>query len=216
MKFDELQAIFFDFDGVILNSTQVKDATFEAMFKQYGETVVRKVLDHHRFHGGISRVEKIKQYYEEYMNQPLTDDELRLKCEDFSIRVKQKVIESPWIKGTEDFLRKWYKKLSLFIISGTPQEELEEIVKARGLVNYFLKSLGSPIKKPEHVRKLCQTYNLIPQKCFFIGDAMTDYNTAIETKTNFIGIQGGVEFPKSTVVLEDGRCLEKAIISFKL
>lgn len=213
MKFDDIQAIFFDFDGVILDSTRVKDATFQVMFKQYGETIVKKVLEHHRYHGGISRVEKIRHYYQEYLQKPLSKDELKQQCSEFSDRVKQKVIDSPWIEGIEDFLKKWYTRLPLFIISGTPQDELVDIVKAREMENFFLQKLGSPIKKPEHVRMLLKKYRLIAGKCIFIGDALTDYNAAMETGTKFIGIQGNIEFPDSVHVLKNGKHLEKAIIS---
>ena len=73
MMLSSLQAIFFDFDGVILDSTRIKTETFELMYEPYGSDVVNKVLDHHLQHGGISRVEKFKLYHKTFLNAPLSE-----------------------------------------------------------------------------------------------------------------------------------------------
>ncbi len=211
MNIKNVQAIFFDFDGVILNSTWIKTDTFRDLFSSFGEEIEKQVIDHHIQYGGISRVEKIAHYYEEFLKQPLTEEELKEKCIDFSNRVKDKVVETDWIPGAEEFLDKFHKEIPLFVISGTPEDELREIINRRKMTHYFSRILGSPVKKPVHVRDLLSDFRFDPKSCFFIGDALTDYNTAVETDTHFIGIEGFVEFPKGTLVLPDCFELENAI-----
>jgi beta-phosphoglucomutase-like phosphatase (HAD superfamily) len=40
-----LQAVFFDFDGVILDSVDVKARAFSEMFRDYGPEVEKAVVD---------------------------------------------------------------------------------------------------------------------------------------------------------------------------
>ena len=79
---------------------------------------------------------------------------------------------------------------------------------------YFQEVLGSPIRKPVHIRNLLSKYRLVPDHCVFVGDALTDYNASRETGLQFIGIQGEVAFPEGTTVLPDCRELEGAIAAF--
>jgi phosphoglycolate phosphatase-like HAD superfamily hydrolase len=77
---------------------------------------------------------------------------------------------------------------------------------------YFREILGSPIRKPAHIRNLLAAYNLNPENCVFVGDALTDYYAAQETGLSFIGIQGDIEFPDATIVLPDCRELKQKIL----
>lgn len=76
---------------------------------------------------------------------------------------------------------------------------------------YFREILGSPIKKPEHVKTLLARYRLLPERCVFIGDALTDYNAAKSTGLHFVGIYSEVDFPDGTCVLPDCTGLQEAI-----
>ncbi len=211
MKFSDLEAIFFDFDGVILDSTRIKTETFKSMFVEYGEEIVNKVTAHHLKHGGVSRVEKIKHYYKDFLNKPVSNTRLKALAEEFSSMVKDKVVAADWISGAELFLKRFHQQVDLFVISGTPQDELLEITARRGIAEYFQKVLGSPTKKPNHVKSILEENNYTAEKCVFVGDALTDLNTARETGTHFIGIQGEVAFPEGTIVLPDCRELAATI-----
>ena len=49
--------------------------------------------------------------------------------EKFSNEVKNKVIDSKWVPGVKDYIETYYQTKSLFIITATPQAEIEEILK---------------------------------------------------------------------------------------
>ncbi len=206
-----LQAIFFDFDGVIVNSIATKTEAFRTLFSDYNEKIVAQIIAYHQQRGGISRVEKIRYAHQYIIKQPLTDEELVSWATEYSRLVMEKVICADWIKGAHEFLAKIQGLLPIFVISGTPEPELKEIIERRKISGYFDKILGSPIRKPAHIRKLLSDYQLVPERCVFIGDALTDYNAARETNLQFIGIQGEVTFPDGTNVLPDCRGLEQAI-----
>ena len=57
--FNHIKAIIFDFDGVIVESINVKKEAFEKLYQKYGDEIVYKVIAHHMANGGMSRFEKI-------------------------------------------------------------------------------------------------------------------------------------------------------------
>lgn len=206
-----LQAIFFDFDGVLVDSNATKNEAFRTLFRDYDEEIVLKIVAHHQRHGGISRVEKIRYAYQHIIKQPLTDEKLASLAAEYSGLVLEKVINTDWIVGAKELLDGIRGALPVFVISGTPEDELKEIIERRKMSKYFNAILGSPIKKPVHICNLLFEYRLIPENCIFVGDALTDYYAARETGLHFIGIQGDVEFPKGTTVLPNCKGLKRAI-----
>ena len=55
-----IRAIIFDFDGVIVDSVDVKGLAFAEIYSKYGGGIAEKVLSHHRSNGGMSRKVKFK------------------------------------------------------------------------------------------------------------------------------------------------------------
>lgn len=205
------QALFFDFDGVLVDSNSIKADAFRALFADYNAETVGDIVGYHKQHGGVSRVEKIQYAFRHIIKQPLSDDELLRRSRAYSELVVDKVVEVPWIDGAKDFLNRIHGALPIFVISGTPQDELRHIIDRRKMTGYFQEILGSPTRKPEHIRNLLACYQLVPGHCVFIGDALTDYHAARQTGLHFVGIQGEVTFPEKTIVLPDCRGLHGAI-----
>ncbi len=206
-----IEALFFDFDGVLVDSTRTKKKAFETLFKDFSDEIIKAVVRYHKLHGGISRVEKIRHAHANIIKNPLTEKGVMEWSARYSDLVVQEVIRVPWIKGAKAFLDTYSLKLPVFVISGTPETELKYVVDQRKMGHYFKEMLGSPVKKAEHIRSLLEKYSLAPEQCVFIGDALTDYNAALETGLYFIGIQSDVNFPDSVVPLPDCQGLESAI-----
>ena len=94
---------FWDFDGVIKDSVEIKSNAYEELFLQWGELVACKVRDHHKLNGGMSRFDKIPLYLS-WTNEILTESLVDKLCNDFSELVKHKVINSPWVPGATDLI----------------------------------------------------------------------------------------------------------------
>jgi beta-phosphoglucomutase-like phosphatase (HAD superfamily) len=60
--FDNYKIVFWDFDGVIKESVEVKTNAFRDLFQSFGEEVMEKVTMHHINNGGMSRYKKIPIY----------------------------------------------------------------------------------------------------------------------------------------------------------
>ena len=58
-----IKAILFDFDGVIVDSVEIKTEAFRDLFRQESADDLERILDYHKAHGGISRVKKIEYFY---------------------------------------------------------------------------------------------------------------------------------------------------------
>jgi len=182
------EAIIFDFDGVLADSTHIKTTAFRSVYKQYGDSVVDAVVAYHAAHEGISRVVKIKHCHKEYLGIDLDDQALAEVVSTYQDIVETKVIECDWIEGARELLDSVYQKIPLFVASGTPQDELRRIVDARGMSHYFTETRGSPDKKDVIVRDVAIRFGFNPTNALFLGDAMTDYHAAMACNCPFIGV----------------------------
>jgi len=207
----KLQALFFDFDGVLVDSNRIKNEAYRILFKPYGEHVVSEIIAYHQQHGGISRVEKIQYAFEKIMQSPLHQEMLKHLAAQYAELVATKVAGAPWITGAKEFLDEMMGRVPLFVISGTPEGELQTIIQQRGMTHYFLEVLGSPIHKADHIHTLQQRYAFNPVDSLFIGDAHTDLQAALAHNMSFIGIQGDYSFPEHVPVLPDCTSLKNEI-----
>ena len=199
------QAIFFDFDGVIVESTEIKTQAFRILYSKHAEAL-DDVVAYHISHEGISRFEKILYCHENFLGTKLSENELAELAGRYSALVKQVVIDCDSVPGALDFLQANSTNLPMFVVSGTPEEELKEIVELRGLSSYFTSVHGSPQHKAPIVNEQIQLHGFDRDQCLFVGDAMTDYDAAVETGLTFIGRvgQGRVNsFPKGTTIIRD-------------
>lgn len=178
--------ILFDFDGVIKESISVKTKAFYQLYLPFGEEIALKAKEHHIQHGGMSRFEKFKLYHKTFLNIDLSTSEIDEWANKFSQIVKQSVIDSSYVKGAKETLHELANKHNLFIITGTPQKEIEYILSALKIDNLFIEVCGSPKNKIQWSKELINKFNLIPKDTIFIGDATSDYNAALEYNFHFI------------------------------
>jgi len=177
--------IFWDFDGVIKNSVEVKSNAFVQMFESFGSDVAKKVKSHHEANGGMSRFDKLPIYLEWSGQSPsliLVDE----YSEKFSVLVKEKVIESDWVPGVFEYILKNSYNQTFFLVTATPQSEIEEILESLQIRSYFCKVVGAPIKKDEAISVLLCENSIEPNETVMIGDSSSDYDAAIANCVPFI------------------------------
>jgi HAD superfamily hydrolase (TIGR01549 family) len=172
-----IQAAFLDFDGVILESIEVKAWAFKKLFEEYPQQV-DEIVSYHMENGGISRFVKIKYIYEKILKQPLSDEYFKYLCQRYSELVFARVLQCEFVKGAKEFLDKYHRQMPLFVISGTPQEEMREIVEQKDLSQYFQGVFGSPNSKDYWVKKILSESQFPGRQTIFVGDAKSDYEAA--------------------------------------
>jgi HAD superfamily hydrolase (TIGR01549 family) len=198
------QAVFFDFDGVILDSVDVKTKAFAKMFRQYGHDVEKMVVEYHLKNGGVSRFDKFRYFYNEILKKPIDDEKIKELSTEFSNLVIDGVLAAPFMPGAKETLVNLNnKRISCYIVSATPHEEINHLVEKKGLKKYFKEVHGSPQKKGEICREIISRNKYNPQKCLFVGDAMSDFDAACNNGIYFLGIvRAGAPspFPEGTPV----------------
>ncbi|MGD9948047.1 MAG: HAD family hydrolase [Desulfobulbus sp.] len=183
------QAIFFDFDGVIADSTAVKMRAFSTLFAPYGPRVQEAVVRYHMENGGMPRRDKIRHCFTAFVGHPVDDETLKRQGQTFADMVRDEVIAAPYIDGALETLQFLLQSATpCFVVSGTPEEEMRDIVIRKGLTPYFLEVHGSPRVKTEIVADILQRHCLTPKRCLFIGDALADYQGAQNNGLAFLGI----------------------------
>jgi phosphoglycolate phosphatase-like HAD superfamily hydrolase len=194
-RLPDWQALFFDFDGVLVDSVEVKTRAFGRLFEPFGQEIMAKVVDHHRLNSGVTRVDKFRHYYREFLQKPLAEEELAELCCRFAQLVVDEVVAAPEIPGAEAFLRAVVGHLPCFVVSAAPENEVREIVQRRGWTQYFREVRGAPRSKRENLEILVGKYSLNPRQCWFFGDAESDYRAAHVCGVHFLGVVPGPEAP---------------------
>lgn len=205
MSMFRFDAIVFDFDGVLVQSVDVKTRAFAALYEPYGADVVRRVAAWHLEHGGVSRYEKFRHFHRAFLNKELPVVEETQLAARFSVLVEEAVIAAAWAPGAHEFLETYASRLSLFVASGTPEEELRRIIERRAMTRYFVGVAGAPRRKGEILHDFLRRQDVPPHRMLMVGDAMTDFAGATEANLPFLGItsDGANPFPPGVPVLPD-------------
>lgn len=181
----KIKYIFFDFDGVLAESVDVKTEAFRQMYLKHGDSFSQRVVEHHKNNGGVSRFEKFKIYNGQWLNEHIDEKKIQSLAETFSNLVVEGVVNADEVPGAKEFLE-LSNKIKKFIITGTPTTEIKPILKKRGMLNFFKGVYGSPEKKDFWVKKILTDLQINQDECVFIGDALADYNAALNNNITFI------------------------------
>jgi phosphoglycolate phosphatase-like HAD superfamily hydrolase len=201
-----IEAVIFDFDGVLVESVDVKTRAFAKLFEGYGPDVVRKVVDFHLSNGGMTRYDKFGYYYGEILQEPLSEAKLQELADQFSQLVVEQVIAAPYVAGAREFLDRYSGTLDLFVVSATPEEEIRHIVRSRDMQSYFKGVYGAPQTKLALTQRILEENGYWPSSVLFVGDATSDYEAACDAGCAFVARVGGEQntlFPDGVLVMQD-------------
>ena len=180
------RVVIFDFDGVILESAEIKTEAFRELFSIYPEHVDR-IVQYHINNIGISRWTKFDYIYSNYLKKELTCEEKEFLGESFSGLVVEKVKACPFVPGALEFLKEYHSRLGLYVVSATPSFELSEILDFRGLSGYFRKAYGSPGGKADAAKDILANEGIDSDAVILVGDSLADYDAAVEVGVLFVG-----------------------------
>lgn len=182
-----IRAILFDFDGVLVESVDIKTKAFAKIFENESPETIQKIVEYHIENKGVSRFEKFRYIYKEILKRPLSDSNFQRLCDRFSTLVMEEVINAPYVSGAKEFLERNYKSSDLYVISSTPEEELKRIIAKRGMSKYFRAIIGAPLKKGEIALNILRGGKYKPEEVLLIGDSIADYKAAKGAHIAFVG-----------------------------
>ncbi|UII23875.1 HAD family hydrolase [Fulvivirga ligni] len=185
---ESYKVIFWDFDGVILDSMSVRDQGFIEVLKEYPDNQVDKLLEFHRANGGLSRYVKFRYFFENILGESISESEVNGLAQQFSVIMKS-ILSNPelLIKDSVQFIADNYSNYSMHIVSGSDGEELRYLCEQLKIDHYFLTIEGSPTAKIELVKNILETYMYEKNDCVLIGDSKNDYDAAKMNTIDFAG-----------------------------
>jgi phosphoglycolate phosphatase-like HAD superfamily hydrolase len=177
--------LFWDFDGVIKESVDLKTRAYVALFAPFGEAIAERVRAHHEEHGGMSRFEKIPLYLG-WAGQEASDTQVEEYCAAFARQVRQAVIDAEWVPGAREYLLANPARQAMVLVTATPQEEIEDILRATALEGCFAKVFGAPIQKARAITQSLAELACRPGDALMIGDSESDRSAADSAGTDFL------------------------------
>ena len=216
-----IQAVVFDFDGVLVESTEIKTDAFRSLFSDWPD-FLDSIIQYHLAHQGVSRYDKFRHIYRHILKRPLSPNEEIELGKRFQALVLERVVRAPWVPGALPCLEWCLGRSPLYLASGTPQEELEMIIHQRAMERYFVAVYGSPRHKVDILKEIVLRLGAEPPAVVFVGDSRTDYESAKAVGVRFVlrikgsadGVMLGEGIPTITKLTELASYLESLDGSF--
>jgi phosphoglycolate phosphatase-like HAD superfamily hydrolase len=184
---DNMKVILWDFDGVLMNSNAVRDLGFEKVLQEFEPEQIDTLLDFHKTNGGLSRYVKFRYFFEEILQQEVSEEVVLEYANRFSVIMKELLVNpSLLIDETLQFVKANFDKYPMHIVSGSDGNELRYLCQNMGIDPYFVSIEGSPTPKNHLVADLLKRHNYEVTECVLIGDSINDYEAAQFNNISFM------------------------------
>lgn len=183
---NQYDTYIFDCDGVILDSNKLKIEAMKAVLEElaFESSSINSCITYFKNNFGLSRFHHAQVFIDSFLSvedkskQETFDDIIKR----FSIECKSLYLQSDITKGFIEFVEGLNGKA--YVASGSEQSELRDVLKIKGLSNYFAEIFGSPTKKTDIVSNICNSNGIT--RALFIGDAISDLEAAKSNNIDFI------------------------------
>ena len=177
--------VFWDFDGVIKDSVDVKTRAFVQLFQSCGPEVSARVRAHHEAHGGMSRYDKMPLYLG-WAGQAVTARNIQAFCNRFAATTLQAVIDAPWVPGVHEYLLANRGRQRFVVVTASPHTEIERILAELDLAHCFREIHGAPTPKADAIRDVLRRWQCPPELALAVGDSEADLDAARENHVKFL------------------------------
>ena len=191
LKFDfsKYDYLILDCDGVILDSNRIKSQAFADSLPYEPYDRVEGFVKYHKKHGGVSRYEKFKYYFENLKDSKISEIEIQKALDLFAKIIHKAMLKCEFVPGALNFIKKAKDYgIPIFVVSGSDENELNEIFSIRCIINLFRKVYGSPLNKNENMEKVIQIMGA-KKKGVFFGDSNYDYTTSVKYELDFVFVK---------------------------
>lgn len=189
----ELRALVFDFDGVILESNQIKTRAFERVYQRFPDHAAA-MMAYHDAHVSESRYQQFRHLVVDRLGLDEHHSLMQELVATFSNEVLAAVATCPAVPGALEMLAALSGQVPLFLASVTPQVDLDETLACRGLTSFFSRVYGCPpwtkVRAFEEIGRLFDG----AEGLAFIGDSAGDQRAAKESGVDFYARDSGLAF----------------------
>ena len=183
-----IKNIFFDFDGVIIFSNNIRIEGYYHIFRMFDKKYVNELVDYHIRNGGLSRYNKIRYFYEKILSKPISDYKIQQYAEKYKDFMLRNLVFKRYLNNEViQFLKDNASKYNFHIASGSDEKELITLTEILEIDYYFLSINGSPINKDDIVKNLLRKNKYLVNETILVGDSINDFDAAEANNISFIG-----------------------------
>lgn len=191
INLNQFDLIIFDFDGVIIDSNDIKTEAFKKSIKNESKENIENFIKYHKLNFNISRYKKFEHFYSKIkkINKKKLKFSMKNTLLKYSKINKELSLKSRVIYGLTNFLKKLRKlNIKLIVISSSDTDDIKFVLKKKNLSKYFSEVLGSPTSKKKHFKNIKNNLNNKIQ-VLSLGDSKNDYLISKSMAFDFIYIK---------------------------
>ncbi|PIP29099.1 hypothetical protein COX28_00945 [Candidatus Kuenenbacteria bacterium CG23_combo_of_CG06-09_8_20_14_all_39_39] len=190
-----IKTIIFDFDDTLKKSEHLKQLGFIETVKNItgAQPIAKELVSKHPGTPRYQMLGIILSALKErgLINFNILEQIIQEYAQKYGKLLTEKIIAAKEIPGAVNALKSLCQPYALYINSATPQNDINAIIDRLSWRTYFKGVFGSPPEtKLENIQQIINLENIIPQQTVIIGDGKSDWQSARQCKTKFIGIKG--------------------------
>jgi phosphoglycolate phosphatase-like HAD superfamily hydrolase len=198
-----IDLIVFDCDGVLLDSMPAKIEAFRSWVPE-AHADLRDAFMQIVMNGfGKSRTYHIESFYRELLHQEPDSVFIDAEVARFTDICEPLCASARWRVGSREFVQACHDaEIPRYVLSGVPQQPLEQMLDSAGGTDLFDVIIGSPPGKPESMERILTETDTPAHRTVFIGDANADHVAALHVGAHFVYFPSEAACPEAEVATE--------------
>ena len=178
--------VVFDFDGVLVNSNELKQECFLKVANLYGDQIFERFKQYCERHPGETRFQKMR-----WLERELNADSIEISRDQlvaqYSYCVKTGLQNVEYVEDLHE-LKQNGPSVPWSIVSNAPSDEIRWYLEQRGWIDLFEDGIyGAPRPKADVFEEEYNTSDR--QQMLFLGDSQSDFEVAKEFDIDFVFVR---------------------------
>jgi phosphoglycolate phosphatase-like HAD superfamily hydrolase len=171
------KVIIWDFDGTIKDSELRKNNAYFILFQHLNSSYLRGMDQYLKDNIGISRESKITGCME-LIGLEISSENVRRYLDQFAEIACTEVIASEWIEEVKIYIEENYKNQILYLVTQTPQHEIEQLLSQLNFFKYFKNIYGGIKSKVSCMDTIINNEKIPKSLIAAVGDSQGDSDAA--------------------------------------
>ncbi len=180
-----IRVIVFDLDGTLIESDAVKSRAYFDIFPPAAAPAVEAAIRADRYENRFDRIARILRGVN---GAEPSEGEVARLAQAYNDICESHQATCPEREGASRVLSRLAVSNPLYMCSGTWEESLLRVVKARGWESHFRAVYGGPRRKSENLARVAQHARAAWGEMLVIGDTRDDMDAALGLGCRFWGV----------------------------
>lgn len=198
-----IDLLVFDCDGVLLDTLPAKIKAFRDWVPEAHQLHADAFMQLVMAGFGKSRARHIRTFYEDILKESVSEEFLGAEVDRFTDICEPLCAVAQWRPGSKEFVSSCRESgIPTYVLSGTPQAPLEEMLASTSAIDLFDVIIGSPPAKPESLARILAETGTPAHRCVFVGDAEADRAAAEHVGAHFVYFPSEADRPTGSITTE--------------